>query len=81
MLLKDFRKHNRLSQVEMCFELSAFIKKTLGMEKKLAQRTLAYWELGVMPRRFWRDVIEKYSDGQVTADDFAHTPAPKQAGA
>ncbi len=65
MKLKVWRTKHDVSQAELAKRLAAFAGK------RLASRTVGHWELGGMPRRFWRDVVREYTGGQVTANDFA----------
>lgn len=69
MILKDWRKKERLSQVKLAAALVKHAKE-IGEPKKLSQRTVASWELGVMPRKFWLNVIASFTQNEVTANDF-----------
>lgn len=69
MILKDWRKKERLSQVKLAAALVNHAQE-IGEPKKLKQRTLGNWELGVMPRKFWLNVIASFTKNEVTANDF-----------
>lgn len=65
MKLKDWRAEKGISQAKLAQLLCAYAGK------KLAPRTIGHWELGGMPRRFWRDAVREYTGGRVRANDFA----------
>ena len=65
MTLKEWRSKRRISQAKLAKLLAAYAGR------RLAPRTVGHWELGGMPRRFWRDAVLEYTGGQVRASDFA----------
>lgn len=69
MILKDWRKKERLSQVKLAAMLSQHARE-LGKSKKLSQRTISTWELGVTPRKFWFSVIASFTKNEVMLSDF-----------
>jgi hypothetical protein len=64
MKLTDYRKTKGLSQALLAKKLTDF------SGRYICPRTVGHWELGGMPRKFWREQIKLFSGGQVTAADF-----------
>lgn len=67
--LKKWRKDRRLSQDAMAFALEALAKEKFPTKEvsRLPQRTYAYWETGVTPRKFWLGIIKDYTKGEITS--------------
>lgn len=71
MNLKDWRIEHKLSQEDLAVALSTYaLKKFPKAAKAIKQRTLAYWEKDVLPRKFWLNVIAEYTKNKVTPNDF-----------
>ncbi len=64
MTLKEWRAKNKLSQATIANHLSEFAGRDL------APRTVGYWELGSVPRRFWLEAVREFTGGKVTPNDF-----------
>jgi transcriptional regulator with XRE-family HTH domain len=64
MKLIEYRKQLHLSQAQLAEELSRF------SGKYICPRTVGHWELGGMPRKFWREQLRLFTGGQVTPTDF-----------
>ena len=64
MKLADFRKTKNLTQALLAQQLTEFAGRYV------CPRTIGHWELGGMPRRFWREQIRLFTSGLVTAADF-----------
>lgn len=75
MKLKEWRKKKKLSQEALAKALEDYVAKKYPElpPRPLKQRTLAAWELGTLPRKFWINTVKEYTKGQVGAADFAAT--------
>lgn len=82
MKLKRWRIKMRYSQATLAVDLEefsvAFAKKAgVAPEKKpkAKQTTIAAWEKGVTPRKFWIQCLNAFTKGQVTPNDFLTSDA------
>lgn len=77
MKLKRWRIKMRYSQATLAVDLEEFsiaFAKKMGIppekKPKAKQTTIAAWEKGVMPRKFWIQCINAFTKGQVTPNEF-----------
>lgn len=76
MKLKIFREKKGLTQIEAAAALEKLAAELHPSEARaLPQRTYGYWEQGVLPRKFWLSIIEKFSKGKVTAVEWVDSGA------
>jgi hypothetical protein len=64
MKLAEYRNDIRISQAALARKLTDFAGKYV------CPRAVGHWELGGMPRKFWREKIRAFTGGRVTAADF-----------
>jgi len=72
MDFKTFRTKLKKSQEEIGADLEDHAAVIFPTDARIikSQRTIGYWEQGVMPRPYWLKVIEDFSKGKVKAADF-----------
>lgn len=67
MTLKDWRISKGWNQTECAKELENYAReKYPEKDKSCPQRTFSSWENGMLPRRFWLNVINEFSKGKVS---------------
>lgn len=74
MKLKEWRTKKGYSQALTAEMFNEHARKMFPETlKTIKQRALAYWEDGVVPRKFWLRVIEDFTGHKVLGSDFANT--------
>lgn len=74
MKLKEWRKKRKLTQEALAEAIQGYARENHPtIAKPLSQRTLGHWESGTVPRKWWLNIIKEFTNGQVSANDFAVT--------